>query len=99
MEKWLAADPELTAVFTSGQADLVFSPNSNPEGSITASRSTEHGAFDDDGACVKATIARILASGAAQPVGVVAPDLHFHDGSGSLRSRREQIDRQSAVRA
>ena len=95
MEKWLAADPELTALFTSGQADLVFSPNSHPEGSITASRSTEHGAFDDDGATVKATIARMLASGAAQPVGAAAPDLHFHHGSGALRSRREQIDRQS----
>ncbi|NPC55487.1 C1 family peptidase [Caenimonas soli] len=99
MEKWLAADAELTALFTSGQADLVFSPNSNPEGSITASRSTEHGAFDDDGATVKATMARMLASGAAQPVAAPAPDLHFHHGSGSLRSRREQIDRQSAVRA
>ena len=98
MEKWLAADPELTALFTSGQADLVFSPNSHPEGSITASRSTEHGAFDDDGATVKATIARMLASGAAQPVGAAAPDLRFHHGSGALRSRREQIDRQSAVR-
>ena len=73
MEKWLAADAELTALFTSGQADLVFSPNSHPEGSITASRSTEHGAFDDDGATVKATIARMLASGAAQPVGAPRP--------------------------
>jgi hypothetical protein len=97
MEKWLAADPELSGLFTSGQADLVFSPNSQPEGAITASRSTEHGAFDDDGATVKATIARMLASGAAQPVGAVAPQLHFHHGSGSLRSRREQIDRQSAA--
>jgi hypothetical protein len=96
MEKWLAGDPELTALFTSGQADLVFSPNSNPEGSITASRSTEHGAFDDDGATVKATIARMLASGAAQPVGATVPELSFHHGSGALRSRREQIDRQSA---
>jgi len=99
MEKWLAADTELTALFTSGQADLVFSPNSHPEGSITAARSTEHGAFDDDSATVKATIARMLASGATQPVGTAVPELHFHRGSGSLRSRREQIDRQTAVRA
>ncbi len=99
MEKYLAADPELSGLFTGGQAELVFSPNSDLEGSITASRSTEHGAFDDDGATVKATIARMLASGAARPVEMSAPDLHFHHGSGSLRSRREQIDRQSAARS
>lgn len=100
MEKWLAADADLSGLFTSGKADLVFSPNSNPEGSITASRSTEHGGFDDDGATVKATIARMLgAAGAAQPVGMRAPDLHFHHGGSSLRNRREQIDRQSALRA
>ncbi|HWP10437.1 MAG TPA: C1 family peptidase [Ramlibacter sp.] len=99
MEKFLAADPELSGLFTSGKADLVFSPNSNPEGSITASRATEHGAFDDDSATVKAAIARILGSGAPQPIAVRAPDLRFHQGSGSLRSQREQIDRQSATRA
>lgn len=99
MEKWLAADPELSGLFTSGKADLVFSPNSYPEGSVTASRSTEHGAFDDDGATVKATIARMLASSAPQPVAAGAPALEFHQGSGALRSRREQIDRQSAERA
>jgi hypothetical protein len=100
MEKWLAADPDLSGLFTSGKADLVFSPNSNAEGSITASRSTEHGGFDDDGATVKATIARMLAAaGAAQPAGAAASSLQFHHGSSSLRSRREQIDRQSALRA
>ena len=76
--------PELSGLFTSGKADLVFAPNSHPEGSIIASRSTEHGAFDDDGATVKATLARMLAAaGAAQPVTLSAPDLHFHHGSSS----------------
>jgi hypothetical protein len=63
------------------------------------SRCTEHGAFDDDGATVKATLARMLAAGAAQPLTLSAPDLRFHHGSSSLRSRRQQIDRQSPVRA
>ena len=99
MEKWLAADPELSGLFTGGKADLVFAPNSHPEGSIDASRCTEHGAFDDDGATVKATLARMLATaGAAQPVTLSAPDLRFHHGSSSLRSRRQQIDRQSPIR-
>jgi hypothetical protein len=100
MEKWLAGDPVLSDLFTSGKADLVFAPNSHLEGSNTASRATEHGAFDDDGATVKATLARILgAAGGVQAVGMSAPDLRFHHGSSSLRNRREQVDRQSAVRA
>ena len=99
MEKFLAADPELSGLFTGGRADLVFSPNNHPEGSIVASRSTEHGAFDDDGATVKATIARMLASGAVSPAGAIAPEIQFHHGSSSLRNRREQIDRQSALRS
>jgi hypothetical protein len=100
MEKWLAADPELSTLFTSGKADLVFAPNSSPDGSSTASRATAHGAFDDDTATVKATLARMLAaSGAPRPAGAAAPDLRFHQGSSSLRNRREQVDRQSTVRA
>ncbi|MBC7470488.1 MAG: peptidase C1, partial [Ramlibacter sp.] len=88
MEKWLARDPELSQLFTSGKADLVFSPNSNPEGSPTASRSTRHNDFDDDGATLKATLARI--TGAPAPA---ATEFQFHHSSSSLRARREAIDR------
>jgi hypothetical protein len=97
MEKWLAADADLTQLFTSGAADLVFSPNSHPEGSIIASRCTEHGGFDDDGATVKATIARMLGAAAIQPAGRPSPPLKFHSSQSALRSRREQIDRQTAA--
>ena len=98
MEKWLALDPQLSQLFTSGKADLVFSPNSDPEGSITASRSAHHNDFDDDGATLKATLARI--TGAA-PVPAGAPvtasmQFAFHSSSSSLRGRREAIDRGSA---
>lgn len=98
MEKWLARDPQLSQLFTSGKADLVFSPNSNPEGAITASRATAHNAFDDDGATLKATLARILAGGAAPvavPAGAAAAQFQFHHSTSSLRGRREQIDRGS----
>ncbi|MCY7317543.1 MAG: C1 family peptidase [Ramlibacter sp.] len=100
MERWLAQDPELSALFTSGKADLVFSPNSNPEGSITASRSARHNDFDDDAATLKATLARVLASGTAQlpaPVGAAASQFQFdfHRSSSSLRGKREAIDRDS----
>jgi hypothetical protein len=97
MEKWLARDPELSQLFTSGKADLVFSPNSNPEGSITASRSTRHNDFDDDNATLKATLARITGIAAA-PAGVPnepATEFEFHHSSSSLRGRREAIDRNS----
>ena len=98
MEKWLARDPELSRLFTSGQADLVFSPNSNPEGAPTASRAAHHNDFDDDAATLKATLARMLASGGSPPVvpaGVAAPQFDFHHSSSSLRGKREAIDRNS----
>ncbi len=99
MEKWLARDPELSALFTGGKADLVFSPNSNPEGSPTASRSTSHNAFDDDGATLKATLARITGAAPA-PAGspnAAAGDFQFdfHHSSSSLRGRREAVDKGS----
>ena len=97
MEKWLAKDPELSALFTNGKADLVFSPNSNPEGSPTASRSTSHNAFDDDGATLKATVARItgVTPAPAGAPGAPATEFQFHHSSSSLRGRREAIDRGS----
>jgi hypothetical protein len=100
MEKWLAADETLRRLFTGGAADLVFSPNDVPTGAINAARSTEHGAFDDDTATVQATLARILA---ASPASRIAPvesmEFAFHRSSGSLRTRREAIDRQTQLRS
>ena len=97
MEKWLARDPGLTALFTSGKADLVFSPNSEPEGSPTASRSSHHNDFDDDAATLKATVARMLATSGAAPVaaGAVTQQFQFHSSSSSLRGKRETLERSS----
>jgi hypothetical protein len=95
MEKWLAKDPELTQLFMDGRADLVFAPNSNPEGSITASRSSHHNDFDDDGATLKATVARMTGAAPA-PAGTPAgdaPQFQFHHSTSSLRGRREAIER------
>lgn len=96
MERWLARDPELTGLFASGAADLVFSPNDAPTGAPNASRSAAHGDFDDDEATLKATLARILA---ATPAGQRAPEagmaFDFHRSGSSMRSRREAIDRQT----
>jgi hypothetical protein len=98
MENWLARDPELSQLFTGGRADLVFSPNSSPEGSITASRSAHHNDFDDDGATLKATLARITG---VTPVPAGAPassGFQFQHSGSALRGRRETIDRQSEAR-
>jgi hypothetical protein len=100
MEKWIARDDALRQLFTSGAADLVFSPNDVPAGGIDASRSTEHGAFDDDLATVQSTLARILAaSPAAKPAPVESMAFDFHRSSSSLRTRREAIDRQTQLRS
>lgn len=99
MEKWIAGDEALRQLFTSGAADLVFSPNDVPTGAINASRSTEHGAFDDDLATVQAMLARILAATpAAKPAPVESMAFDFHRSSSALRSRREAIDRQTRLR-
>jgi hypothetical protein len=98
MEKWLAADPELAALFTGGGADMVFSPNTEPEGSIAAARSAAHDDFDDDKATLRATLARVLASSsgiAGEAPASAAPAFEFHRSAPSLRGRREQLDRQS----
>jgi hypothetical protein len=99
MEKWIARDDAVRTLFTGGGADLVFSPNELPDGSVGAARATEHGSFDDDLATVKATLGRILA---ASPAGATLPlpdmKFTFQRSSSSLRTRREAIDRQTQLR-
>ena len=99
MEKWIARDALVRDLFTSGAADLVFSPNDAPSGSIVASRSTEHGAFDDDTATVQATLARILAATpAAKPTPMASMQFAFHRSGSALRGRRETIDARTRLR-
>lgn len=99
MERWLAAEDGLRELFTSGAADLVFSPNDVPTGAINASRSTDHGGFDDDDATVRATLARILAATpAATAQAAPSMEFDFHRSSSSLRSRRQAIDQQTRLR-
>ncbi len=93
MEKWIAADPLIAQLFTGGAADLVFSPNDHPEGSMHAARACEHGAFDDDIATVKATLARILHGGADPAQAAPRSEIVFRHGGSALRSRREKLDR------
>ncbi|HVE54918.1 MAG TPA: hypothetical protein VNB23_16160, partial [Ramlibacter sp.] len=99
MEKWIARNDEVRRLFTGGNADLVFSPNDVPTGAVNASRSVEHGAFDDDAATVQATLARMLAATPAEKAPPAADlTFDFHRSSASLRGRREALERQTQWR-
>lgn len=95
MERWL--DPGLRQDITQARGDLISAPNAVPATSPSASRSTAHGAFDDDPETVAATFSRILHPGPA-PRGKAAPprvggELEFHRSESSLRTRRLQAMR------
>lgn len=58
MEKFVKADPELTALFAKGKADWIRSPN-HADKPTDRSTSRHHGDFDNDKATVAATLQRI----------------------------------------
>ncbi len=100
MEWWLSRDRALAARFkvptgveasSKKEGPLVWiqSPNTFPEGSCLASAARGHGAFDDDVATVKATLARILGR-VELPRGT---RVAFERSDASNRDRREQIMR------
>jgi len=57
MEKFIRSDPKVTGLIDLGSVHWVRSPNDEPIGSVNASRSTAHGAFDDDTATLQSTLA------------------------------------------
>jgi len=87
MQKFIAADSELRGLFgPGGEADWVVAPNTDAEGSPTASGAKCHGGFDDDKATVLATMARILNNGKA------AVTLEFAGSNQRKRAIRRKID-------
>lgn len=91
MEKFVERDPALQALFRSRRCEWVRSPNPLPSGHPSAARATAHGAFDDDEATVRATLARILAGDGAPG------EFTFHRSAGSLRDRRREVERSLAL--
>jgi hypothetical protein len=65
-------------------SDWVLSPNATPSGERSASRATSHGAFDDDAATLKATLARILGVKGSE-----AEFTHHRSASSNLAVRRD----------
>ncbi len=86
MEKFINNDPELLALFKTGNADLVLAPNNAPAGSADRSTAQAHGDFDDDNATVTATLARILKATFDKN------DFVFNPSQSSLRNTRNQLD-------
>ncbi|MDQ3022053.1 MAG: C1 family peptidase [Bacteroidota bacterium] len=58
MEKWINNDNELKKLIGKKNFKLILSPESNRDKSLTNAK--HHGDFDDDEACLKATLASIL---------------------------------------
>jgi Papain family cysteine protease len=92
MERFLTrrfdtVDDETAAVFANGKADLVLAPNTAPPASRDASAARHHGDFDDDGATVGSTLARIL-DGKAPAI-----DFAFPRSASALRDQRLNLGR------
>ncbi|MEJ8849666.1 glycoside hydrolase family 19 protein [Variovorax rhizosphaerae] len=109
MEK--AFDTELRKIFNTHGAELVLTPNTEPDGSLNASEAMHHGDFDDDRKTVMPTFRRIAAGAgkaqakAAEKLPATATPIHttaakpmFPHTESSLRDRRQQIDERTRVR-
>jgi hypothetical protein len=90
MQTFVKDDKKIAPLFAGGQHAWVRAPNTGEPGSPDASTSREHGAFDDDDATVRATLARIL--GGKLPAGS-APIVFPISGS-ALQNRRDAACRQ-----
>ena len=108
MEK--AFDPALRKIFNAHGAELVLTPNTEPDDSLSASEAMHHGDFDDDRKTVMSTFMRIAAGAgkARTKLAVKLPDvaipIHtsakamFPHTESSLRDRRLQIDQRTRPR-
>jgi hypothetical protein len=83
-------EEELSGFFDGVRASWVRSPNQEPEGSPDASRATAHGAFDNDQATLKATMARILSGVAARKV-----DFNFRPSAAADLDTRRSLEQAS----
>jgi hypothetical protein len=86
MQKFVNKDAELVKLFGTKKADLVVSPNAEPEGSVNHSTASSHGSFDDDIPTVTATLARILNNN-----DLAVEDFSFSSSASSLKDRRNDL--------
>lgn len=85
MEKFIRADKEIHDLFSNQSATWILAPNSETQ-TLKASKSTDHGGFDDDKATVKGTLARIIGSSASGTT-----PLTFTASASSSKDRRSSL--------
>lgn len=90
MQKTILNDPELKKLFGRKNAELVLSPNNEPDDSISAAKSEHHGDFDDDHLTVTSTFARIAVKNKT-----ATPTLTFGQSANTLMRKRLDIDQQT----
>lgn len=66
METFIQKDPIVKQMIDNGKIAHVRAPNTIAPGSPNASTARGHGAFDDDGPTIRATLARVLQQGAPE---------------------------------
>lgn len=105
LQRSVVADPRLAALFRAGtNAQWIVAPNAQPIGSADASRARRHGAFDDDVATVRATLARVLgatmsaaaapgSATSALPGATAAAGVGFARPAPQERALRQRLDR------
>ncbi len=90
MQKFVDGDAAIRRIFTNATADRVIAPtNGLPAGNPNASVAKHHADFDDDGATLLATLARIL--GSATSASQASFDIKA--GTSHNRETRRKIDK------
>jgi hypothetical protein len=85
LETFVKEDDDLVALFKSDVAEWIVAPTGEGVGAQRRSDARAHGAFDDDEATVRATLARILAKRRLET------DVAFHRSAASMRDQREAM--------
>ncbi|HET6196099.1 MAG TPA: hypothetical protein VFE12_10105, partial [Acetobacteraceae bacterium] len=89
MEKFVRQDPSLVSMLGD---HWVQAPNTEPQGSPSASGARHHGDFHADPATLRATLARILAGDAAGVARADTATFHRMASASAARSRRQAVD-------
>lgn len=92
LQKSIAQDSEVEALFRGRKAELIIAPNDEAEGDPDASGARHHGDFDDDRRTVMATFTRIAPPAADR---AAEGKMKFHASRRFLSERRANIDRQT----
>ncbi len=92
MEKFVRKDKEASKTLSTAPHAWVLAPNTQLAGALDAAAARTHGAFDDDAATVKATLARVLGREGAPK----SARFTFEHSRSATRSRRRATELQAS---